>query len=300
MNWTTHENGDYWKIESNLYNLVYNYGYTWEKSFVRVTCKDVVNQSALTINDVRYEFFVDDEQIIVEITDLIRAYPTGTITFVQDNKLTVYELDYISLTGQKPTAQNYSKLPAEIPYSSKDSNPFYVQLYEKQDYLKNDTTWAALYNSLPISAVDVKTLTDFAGAFRYYDGPTPTTETNVFIELDCTTDKVLVEWISRFGQLKSWWFTIEKMIYSSDKQIDLQTLESGYNSMKNKRYGLIISHKKADIITQQYLSDIVVSDSVYIYDTDKLQVKVETNAFEISKRKQDIIIVINKNSYDTI
>lgn len=299
MKWTTHENGDYWKIESNLYDSVYNYGYTWEKSFVRVTCKDVINQSAITINDVRYEFFTNDEQIIVEITDLIRAYPTGTITFVQDNELTVYELNYYSKKGQKPTAQNYSKLPAEIPYSSKDSNPFYVELYEKQDYLKNDTTWAALYNSF--SSVNVKTLIDFAGAFRCYDGQIPTSENNVFIELDCLTDKVLVEWVSRFGQLKSWWFTVEKVLNSSDKQLNLQVLGDGFNTLKNKRVGIIVSYKKADSITQQYLSDIVLSDEVYVYDDDeKNQVRVENNSFEVGKRKADITLTINKLQYDTI
>lgn len=293
MKWTTHENGDYWKIESNATTAENEEFYRWEKSFVRVTCKDVVNQSAITINDVRYEFFTNDEQIIVEITDLIRAYSGGSITFTQDNDLLVYELEWVSIDGERPTASNTDLLPHEIPFNSSDSNPFYFQCTEAMQKTVTGT-WTdfhtdriASFNAHELETLEVRTKTD--GII-----------TN-FIPEACWTDKVLVEWVSRFGQLKSWWFTVEKVFNSYDKQLNLQVLGDGFNTLKNKRVGIIVSYKKADSITQQYLSDIVLSDEVYVYDdNEKNQVRVENNSFEVGKRKADITLTINKLQYDTI
>ena len=112
---------------------------------------------------------------------------------------------------------------------------------------------------------------------------------------------LLFEWTSRFGKLKSWWFKIDREIFSSDKNVSLQTLDNNYNVLKNKRQSIQVSHKGADIITQKYLSDIVLSDEVYIYsEGEKLRVNVATNEFEVTEKKRDINLLINKTAYDTI
>ena len=297
MAWTTHHDGDYWKIESNLYSFEGDlFGYKYEKTFVRITCKDYVNQSVLTVNGVDYEFYADGEVSILEITDLIRAYSTGTVTFIDANLQTVLELEWTSYNGLQPSGANVEQVPEIIPfYKLIVPNPFYVQ------FMKDSYIFRTLHSSVLIQAdqlaisENVNLYSDFANRVSSLDG------VDSFFELiSCIDDKIQVEWVSRFGQLKSWWFTIEKMIYYSDKQINLQTLDSGYSTIKNKRTSIVVSHKNADTITQQYLSDIVLSDDVYVYDSAKLRVKVETNNFEISKRKQDINFVINKNAYDTI
>lgn len=293
MNWTTHEDGAYWKIESNATIGENKEFYRWEKSFVRVTCKDVVNQAAITINDVRYEFFVDDEQIIIEITDLIRTYSGGSITFVQDNALSVYELEWVAKDGERPTANNTDILPYEIPFNSSDSNPFYFQCTEAMQKTVTGT-WTDFHTE-GIASYDAQNLETLQ--VRTKTGGNVTN----FIEETCWTDKILVEWVGRFGQLKSWWFTVDKIVNSSDKEINLQVVGDGFSTLRNKRISLAVSHKKADSITQQYLSDIVLSDAVYVYDdTEKNHVRIENTSFEVGKRKADINLIINKLQYDTI
>lgn len=124
------------------------------------------------------------------------------------------------------------------------------------------------------------------------------------IDLPCTNEHILFEWTGRFGVKKSWWFKKEAVISETTKTINIQTLDSGFNTLKDKNTNLIISHRNADNLTQHYLSDIVLSDEVYCYPDEtvegKLQVRVETNSFEVGLNNRDIVLTINKNAYDTI
>ena len=124
------------------------------------------------------------------------------------------------------------------------------------------------------------------------------------VDLPCTNEHILFEWTGRFGVKKSWWFKKESVISEATKTINLQTLDSGFNTLKDKNTNLIISHRNADNLTQHYLSDIVLSDEVYCYPDEtaasKLQVRVETNSFEVGINNRDIVLTINKSAYDTI
>ena len=124
------------------------------------------------------------------------------------------------------------------------------------------------------------------------------------VDLPCTNEHILFEWTGRFGVKKSWWFKKEAVISEATKTINIQTLDSGFNTLKDKNTNLIISHRNADNLTQHYLSDIVLSDEVYCYPDEtvegKLQVRVETNSFEVGLNNRDIVLTINKNAYDTI
>lgn len=293
MNWKTHYDGTYWKIESNCENVVDNNVFTWEKTFIRVTCKDVVNQSTIIINGISYEFFTDNETVIIEITDNVRSTVQTYFEFKQPNDLVVYELEHVVFVGERPTANNTDILPYEIPFNSADSNPFYFQCTEAMQKTVSGT-WTDFHTS-GITSFDVHYLETLQ--VRTKTGGNVTS----FIDEACWTDKILVEWIGRFGKLKSWWFTVDKIINTSDKQINLQIIGDGFSTLKNKRISLAVSHKKADVITQQYLSDIVLSDAVYVYDdTEKNQVRIENTSFEVVRRKADINLIINKIQYDTI
>ena len=124
------------------------------------------------------------------------------------------------------------------------------------------------------------------------------------IDLLCTNEHILFEWAGRFGVKKSWWFKKESVISQATKTINLQTMDSGFNTLKDKNTNLIISHRNADNLTQHYLSDIVLSDEVFCYPDEtaesKLQVRVETNSFEVGLNNRDIVLTINKDAYDTI
>lgn len=302
MNWNIDYENNFWKIEiSNNSTIEGNiYFFTWGKSFIRMTCKDVVNSEALTVDGVRYKFYSNDEISIIEITDLIRAFAGGTITFVNDAALTVHELVWLRIVGEEPTIQNIDLLPAEIPFIDSSTIPFYVQTIREME-VKLTTGWVPFVDGNFIESKDVKAVTNFDNQIRTTESVNVYTD---FINQNCTTDKILVEWFGRFGQLKSWWFNVERTIYGSDKQVNIQTLENGYNTLKNKRTGLLLSHKRADQITQHYLSDLVMSDAVYVYTssavTSKSQVRIENNSFEVSPRKQDVNITVNLYAYDTI
>lgn len=300
MTWVNEFENDYWKIESTLYNFIYNYGYRWEKSFIRLTCKSLVDRSELKVNGVQYDFFSDGEQSLIEITDDVRSNDTGSFEFEHIADGLIYTLEYIALNGQQPTSDNLTLLPKFIPFIS--GNEFWVQVYGKQDYLKSDGTWQAFYgNGGVLNAVDVNSKTGFNLILRGYDGPTPNKDYNVFELLQCSSEYITVEWLGRFGFKKSWCFKIEREISSTSKQLSLQTLDSSYNVLKNKRKAVQVIHRKADHTTQQYLSDLVLSDEVYIYSgTTKSQVDVDTNSFEVTEKKRDIQILINVAAYDTI
>lgn len=299
MTWITHLDSAFWKIESNLISFITNNGYRWEKTFIRMTCKDYVNQSVLTVDGEDFEFFVDGEVSIYEITDLIRSTDSGTITFVNQAAATILELDYVSFDGERESSfHNESVLPDEIPYIA-GSEKFYVQTDQKLGYWSTANTWEPFYAGGPMTSIDVRSKADFDLLLGVYDGPAVGTVTYNFVRPACTTDLVLLEWVGRYGLRKSWYFKIDRLVYNSDKQLNLQTMENGYDTYKNKRASMVILHKDADFKTQRYLSDLVLSDKVY-FAVDGSQVRVETNISEITERKRDLQFTINYHAYDTI
>ena len=178
--------------------------------------------------------------------------------------------------------------------------PFYIQASERLtafdkldggfDYYLQDKTTNIDFKSL-LSAYDIYLRLKQEGGEKQFQ----------FMQPVCMGEMLLFQWVSRFGVKKSWWFKIDREIFSSDKNVSLQTLDNNYNVLKNKKQSIQVSHKNADIITQKYLSDIVLSDEVYIYsDGEKLRVNVATNEFEVTEKKRDINLLINKTAYDTI
>jgi hypothetical protein len=258
----------------------------------------VINQSVLTVDGEDYEFFADNEVSIIEITDLIRSTDSGTITFVNQTAATILELEYVSFDGERESVLNKDYLPDEIPIVL-TGDKFYVQTDEKLAYWSTDNEWEPFYAGGVMTSIDVKTIEDFDWSLGRYDGPVLSGETINFVEMSCAGDAVLLEWVGRFGLKKSWWFKIDRLIYNSDRQLNIQTMESGYDTMKNKRASMLIEHKGADQITQHYLSDLVLSDEVYLASSG-LKIRIETNVSDVTKRKRDLQFTVNYSAYDTI
>ena len=304
MTWYNVYSDAYLEVTTNGFTYmssVYNF-YRWEKSFLKVKFIDYINEGAFWVNGEKYEGFADNDDVIIEVSNVIRSVSSGvfTISNTSDGSGTInVSMDFNSIEGVAVTTENADGLMFEIPLVT-SSNPFWVQVSEKLDYLKTDGTWTAFYaNPGVIGTVDIKSKSDFSNVLRKYDGPVPSGELVVFKEVECSTDKIQLDWIGRFGLKKSWWFTVEKTIYSSDKQISLQTLDSGFNIQRNKNTSLLITHKLADTITQQYIADIVLSDDVTNVSTGQ-KVRIDTGTFEVLKRKNDINLLVNVNKYDTI
>lgn len=307
MNWMLHTNSDAnWKIESNGlpdYDDGTDNGilaYRWEKTFVRITMK-TAGQKTITVDNVDYILFDTNEVVIVEITDFVRSFASGSIIF--ESGSFSYTLNFTAIKGERQTANNKYRLPNEIVYNSSAVFPFWIQLTESLSVEKvpKDIVPIILGLGNEIYSFDwhfYKTTYSIENTIK-----AGTWQTEIVSD-NCFTDKILFEWVGRFGVLKSWWFTTEKYTYGTEKELNLQTMENGYNTLKNKRTNLVVKHQRADLLTQQYLSDIVLSDEVYMYDgstvENKIQVKIDNNSFDVSKKKRDISLTVNKFVYDTI
>jgi hypothetical protein len=84
----------------------------------------------------------------------------------------------------------------------------------------------------------------------------------------------------------------------------MDVLDDGFKTYKNKQVSLQLKTPRCDIYNQLYLSDLAISDEVYVYDGDtvetKRQCKVEQNNLEVENKRKDVIIKINTYKYDII
>jgi hypothetical protein len=300
MNWTTHINDTDWIIESTaIIDSGTNYFYKWDKSFIRITMK-TAGVKTITVEGVKYTMYSMNEYVIIEITEFVRSTSSDLILYFSDDNSFYFVFQASTINGAS-ISEFKSRIPAEIPYIA-TTNPFWVQLSENM-MTKTIVDEIIDYNvtSNPDGGVLsynwVEEVSHGASLYLY----TTTGYYSHFITPSCTTDKILVEWVSAQGKKKSWWFQVERTIIGSDKQLNLQTMENGYNTLKNKRVSIQVSHKNADMTTQTYLSDIAISDEVYIYEgTTRMQVRLADNSFDITQRKRDVQLIINKFAYDTI
>ena len=93
----------------------------------------------------------------------------------------------------------------------------------------------------------------------------------------------------------------DKLNYSSDKSLQIETGDSDYKQFKNKKISFSVIERMADLSTQKYLSDLVISDDVKVYiDGQWMHVSIETNNVEVHHKRRDLIFNVNFKHYDTI
>lgn len=305
MNWNLLTQTNDLRIEFTGIVNVDNYFYKWEKNFIKITMLSA-GTKRIVVNGTDYDLYLQGEYIIIEITDQVRATEIGYNASFDINYSTfVYTVSGIVIVGSS-NPEFKTKLPKEIPFNKNSVIPFNIQLSENMKALTLNNTILEFNVAFNVHGgvygwdwVSV-TNNSLAKPYLYTDSGYVAT----FVNKSCWTDKILVEWISAQGWAKSWWFEIDRLIHGSDKELDLQTLENGYYTLKNKRINAVVKHRQADISVQRYLSDLILSDEVYVYDgtnvTDKIRVKIDNNAFEVTKQKRDIQLTINKLAYDTI
>lgn len=301
VNWATSAD---WEIYANMYTSVEVYFFKWDKSFVKIV--SVTNTTkTIQVNGENYTVYSAGEELIIEVTDFVRASAIGVQQNIQIKYLTsYYSINFFAIKGARGN-EFKPKLPAEIPFYAASANPFYVQFIENMETLRRDNGYTRAYTVVFNDSGGVASW-DWRDEYSTYKAAlwVKTSSTSFytnFINKSCWTDKILVEWMSAQGQKKSWWFQVDGVIYGSDKTLNLQTLENGYTTLKNKRVSVRVKHRNADNTTQNYLSDISMSDEVYVYDgTTKIRVRLADNAFEVTQGKRDIQLTINKYAYDTI
>jgi len=302
MNWITHFDDDNFKVESSAIDELLDFSvfYTWGRSMIRVTFKNVTSCSEIDVNGTKYKAYINDETIIVEITDYVRFLGNGSndaIVFrtVPGNDL-IYQLPFITVYGERPTFINTEKLPSEIPFHSVPPGTgriFYFQTTESMERLDYGD-WVQFTDD-GVTECTTDTIDELL--IRTVNGHNYTR----FVEMECLTDKLLIQWVGHFGVRKSWYFTVERYINGSDKQLSLQVIDNGFNTLKNKRSSVQLVHRKADRATQHYLSDLCLSDEVIMY-VEKLpyQVKIDNNSMDVTNKKRDVQVLVNLFAYDTI
>lgn len=122
--------------------------------------------------------------------------------------------------------------------------------------------------------------------------------------IECSRNKMLLEWRGSNGMLKSWYFDNIGSEKGTSKTIDVQTLDSTYNTYSNKLTSITLRSVNADRLTQEYLSDIVMTDGVFAYlegtEASRTRVQVSESRFVVTSNERDIVLKINVNKYDTI
>ena len=293
MNWTQHVNNTDWKIDSNAYYYINYSFYRWEKSLIKIIMK-TAGEKTISVNGESYTLYSANEYIIIEITDYVRIVSSGTMTFIAGAYN--FSFNFTSVNGDRNITYDDEKITGDIFYLP--GKPFYIQfLGQKADYYNTSGGFNLLNNAGANGTYNISSFPTFNDVIRYYDGPVPSGETINFVVPTCLTKYTLVQWLGRSALIKSWVFEIKSVIHFSDKILNLQTMENGYYVYKNKRENVVVKHSLANTRIQHYLSDLVISDEVYI---DGVRAKVADNAFEVTQGKRDVQLTINKYAYDTI
>lgn len=322
MNWTNHPLTGYTDVTIDSNCILLNNEllfYKKSKSVLRIT-KTTGIPSPLTINGITYPFAgIAGAVFYVEMTNLVGATDGTGMFVVQNGNDIVLQLDYRAVNGMKQSLIVSDCAPSLVPVLEGSDLPFYLQSVNDIEWLQTNGEWYVMgVNDYPMSR-DIQIAinggyysTIFRTTGETFDETFDSTfqvndEETRFFQLDpinCEFDHILVEWVSRFGNLKSWWFEVEKTINESPKQLDLEVLDDGFNTIKNKQVSLLLTSKRNDIYNQTYLADLVISDEVYIYDGDsvgtKRQGKITQNNFEIEKKRKDVSLMLNTYRYDTI
>lgn len=322
MNWIEHDLTGYTdvKVYSNT-DILNNQNrfFKMAKSMFKIV-KQTNNEVVLTINGIEYTFPGNNgSEFYIEVTSIVGSTSYyGTFTIQHEND-TVLSLDYISIDGMRRTNIVSEKLPSLIPVIQNSDLPFYLQLVNEAEWLQTGGDWYVVGANDVVTSIDAQPAIS-GGSFTYILRTTGETFDETFDftfqvsdeeiryfqmeEVECEFNHILVEWVSKYGQLKSWWFEVEKTIFESPRQLDMDVLDDGFKTFKNKQVSLQLKTPRCDIYNQLYLSDLAISDEVYVYDGDtvetKRQCKVEQNNLEVEKKRKDVIIKINSYKYDII
>lgn len=295
--------------------------YKRNRSFFKFV-KTIADPLTLIFNDVEYQIFGGvGAYSTCELTTYLQPLLNENTLIVQiddDTNSIILSLDVIVKEGLKPTATVTDVVPSVIPIVKNSIFPFYLQLIYSLNWHKNDNTILVLGQNDEVTSNDLQPNIN-SGDYSNFLKPTVSTFDDTFdysfrykmdkkdvliSDITCPQEMILVEWESKFGAKKSWWFKVLKLSTNNSKELELTAYDSGFNVLKNKQISIVVTHKNCDEDTQMYLSDICISDAVYIYDGDvlisKKQVNVATKNIEVEKKRKDIQLTINTMQYDII
>lgn len=259
--------------------------YKNDRNYFKIKFLDVSVADTVIFNGYIYKAYQDNEEVIIEVSDIIRANDAYVFSFYDVNNSLITAFEPIISAG---FATNYITgiyLPQIIKLNLNHYETFKICssfdfLYSEDGVLFNITRQYTIYSLLTEIEQNSKRIAVF--------------------EVD-TCNSLLFEWESINGFKKNWYFSTDKLNTSSDKSLQIDTGESDYKQFKNKKISFSVIERMADLATQKYLSDFVFSDDVKVYiDGVWMSVAIDTNGIEISHRRKDLIFNVNFQHYDTI
>ena len=258
-----------------------------QRNYFKVVFLNFAIQNKFIFNGYTYFGYKNGDSVVVEVTDLV-ASEVGE-EFSLSIMLGVPAIEVFQSTAildglQIDSVLSYN-LPLTIPFSLNFS-----------DYL-------------PISSSNMFDVIDFDSDLYTYNIQSSSDkilQNGSILQLkpiDCTADYAMMWWKDSLGHEKAWLFKKNLLNFGSKKQLDIETGDINYKQLRQKEYGCQLIHRNANHTTQMYISDIVMSDEVYIIlgsDKVKIPVKIDETKFDVQRRNKDITINVNIAHYDTI
>ena len=263
-----------------------NTAYQSERNYFKILFKNIVSTNKIVFNGYTYTAYRNYEEVIIEVTDIIRSsIDESSFVFFSSENTLLASLDITIFAGFKQNSITKINLPSEIKLNLTYFDKFYIDSSYGFD-VKVNGVWVLGYKSFTITNINTE--------IRQNSIPIKLTSID-------TCKKVLFRWISSNGIEKDWYLLQDKLNYSSDKSLQIDTGDSDYRQFKNKKISFSVIERMADLSTQKYLSDLVISDDVKVYiDGQWMPVSIETNNVEVHHKRRDLIFNVNFKHYDTI
>ena len=259
--------------------------YENERNYFKVVIKNIASKASFTFNGYTYTGYFNNDSVIIEITDIIRGGGYSfRFDFYDNGSNLIHREEFDSFEGIKQNSITKINLPSEIKVN------FSVNAHHN---ITSTDVFEINNAGVIIETTDdeINTNTIFVIQNREYIKITQIDECKY----------VLFRWISINGFQKDWFFLQDKLNFSSDKSLQIETGDSDYKQFKNKKISFSVIERMADLSTQKYLSDLVISDDVKVYiDGQWMPVSIETNNVEVYNKRRDLIFNVNFKHYDTI
>lgn len=263
--------------------------YKDDRNYLKFVFKNILNFNSFIFNGYLYTGYFDNEEVIIEITDLVRNVNISPFEyeFLDPDSVPIVFGEVELYSGFIQNSLTKINLPNFIRFDKSDLLTINIASSDGFEYRSGETWYPYPVNRLAVN--------DEITAIRQNGKIIPR------IFADCDNKYIMIRWMNVNGDYKDWYFLQDKLNFSSDKSLQIDTGSSDYLVLKNKKISFSVIEKQADLSTQKYLSDLVISNDVKVLvDGIWHSVQIETSNVEISTRRKDLLFNVNFKHYDTI
>lgn len=256
-----------------------------ERNYFKVVLKNIAAKNSFKFNGYTYFGYFNNDSVIIEVTDIVRSGSSPiTFTFYNDVNAVLHTITCSLISGIAQNSITKINLPSEIKVD--------FALLATHSICSTDN-----YEKKTGASIVSENFGTISAATNYVKQ----NDSYIKITQFDSCDSILFRWLSANGYQKDWYLLQDKLNFLSDKSLQLETGGSDYNIFKNKKVKFSVVERQADLSTQKYLSDLVLSDDVKVFiDGQWLAIEIDTNSIEISTKRKDLVFNVNFQHYDTI